>query len=86
MKNLKIIALLALGISLIIIVVQNTAPVPARILWYEAELPMIVLLFVVAIGAFVAGILSSMVRSKKKTTASRRTSERKSGRPPQYSE
>lgn len=86
MKNLKIIALLVLGISLIIIVVQNTAPVPARILWYEAELPMIVLLFVVAIGAFVAGILVSMLRSKKKASASRRSTERKSGRPPQQGE
>lgn len=86
MKNLKIIALLTLGVLLILIVVQNTAPVQARILWFEAELPVIVLLFVVAIGAFVAGILLSMVRSKKKTSASRRSSERKSGRPPQQSE
>lgn len=66
MKAIKITSLLTLGILLILLVVQNTAPVQARLLWFEAELPVIVLLLVVAIGAFVSGVLVTMLRGRKK--------------------
>ena len=74
MRKLKIIALLTLGVLLILIVVQNTAPVQARLLWFEAELPVIVLLLVVAIAAFTAGVLVTMVRSRKKRSGKERRS------------
>ncbi|NNF04506.1 MAG: DUF1049 domain-containing protein [Rhodothermales bacterium] len=77
MKTIKITALLALGILLILLVVQNTAPVQARLLWLEAELPVIVLLLVVGIAAFVAGILFTMLRGKKKGSGKRGASSRR---------
>jgi len=57
MKNTKLVLIAVLGLALIVFVVQNTAAVEARFLWFNSEIPMIVLLLLTAAGAFVLGLL-----------------------------
>ncbi len=57
MRRIKPAILIVVGMILMLLVVQNTAPVQAHFLWMTAEVPVVVLLFVVAIGGFVSGLL-----------------------------
>ncbi len=57
MKRIKPAVLVVVGMLLMLLVVQNTAPVQAHFLWMTAEVPVVVLLFLVAVGGFVAGLL-----------------------------
>ncbi|MBN1547494.1 MAG: hypothetical protein JW902_12630 [Syntrophaceae bacterium] len=61
MKKLKIVFLLVLGISLILVVIQNTAPVRTHFLWLTAEIPAVVLLFLTAVGSFISGLLVALL-------------------------
>ena len=61
MKRIKFIFLLTISLALVLVVVQNTAPVNARFLWLTAEVPVIVLLFLTAAGGFVSGLLSALL-------------------------
>lgn len=61
MKRVKLAILVAIGLALMLLVVQNTAPVQARFLWMAAEIPAVVLLFLTAAGGFVAGLLVAML-------------------------
>lgn len=61
MKRLKLVILAAIGLALMMLVVQNTAPVQARFLWMSAEIPAVVLLFLTAAGGFIAGLLVAML-------------------------
>lgn len=61
MKRIKLIFLLTISLALVLVVVQNTAPVNARFLWLTAEVPVIVLLFLTAAGGFVSGLLSALL-------------------------
>ena len=38
-------------------VVENTSPVQARFLWFSAEMPAILFLFLMAVGGFALGVL-----------------------------
>lgn len=61
MRRLKLTVLLLIGLGVVLVVIQNTAPVQARFLWMSAEIPAIVLLFVTAVGGFVAGLLAAIL-------------------------
>ncbi len=59
MQTVKLILLLIVCLALVLLVVQNTAPVEAQFLWFSAEIPGIVLLFLTAVGGFVLGLLAA---------------------------
>lgn len=61
MKGIKLVFVSTLSLALVLVVLQNTAPVQARFLWLTAEVPAIVLLFVTAAGGFVAGLLVALL-------------------------
>lgn len=61
MKRIKLIFLLTISLALVLVVVQNTAPVNARFLWLTTEVPVIVLLFLTAAGGFVSGLLAALL-------------------------
>ena len=61
MKGVKLVLVSTLSLALVLIVLQNKAPVQARFLWFTAELPAIVLLFVTAAGGFVSGLLVALL-------------------------
>lgn len=60
MQRIKLAVLLLIGLGVVLVVIQNTAPVQARFLWMTAEISAIVLLFVTAVGGFVAGLLAAL--------------------------
>ncbi len=60
MRKVKLAVLLLIGLGVVSVVIQNTAPVQARFLWMTAEVPAIVLLFVTAVGGFVVGLLVAL--------------------------
>lgn len=59
-NKIKLALLIMLVIALILIVVQNTAPVHAKFLLLSTEMPIFVLLFLMAAGGFVAGLLTGL--------------------------
>lgn len=61
MKRVKMAVLLLVSLGVVLVVIQNTDPVQARFLWFAAEIPAIVLLFVTAVGGFVAGLLAALL-------------------------
>jgi uncharacterized integral membrane protein len=61
MKIMKLVFLFTLSLALVLVVVQNTAPVQVRFLWLTAEVPAIVLLFLTAAGGFVSGLLVALI-------------------------
>lgn len=61
MHRIKFAVLLLIGLGVVLVVIQNTAPVQARFLWMTAEIPAIVLLFLTAVGGFVAGLLAAIL-------------------------
>lgn len=68
MNGIKLALLLTLSLALVLVVIQNTAPVQARFLWFTAEVPAIVLLFLTAAAGFIAGLLVALlIRSGTKS-------------------
>jgi len=61
MKTAKMVVLIITGVALVVLVLQNNAPVPARFLWLSAELPVVVLLFLSALGGFVSGMIATLL-------------------------
>jgi uncharacterized integral membrane protein len=61
MIRMKMVLLWILSLVLVLLVVQNTAPVLAHFLWLKAEVPVILLLFLTAAGGFVSGILVALL-------------------------
>ncbi len=69
MKKFKLILLILLGVIVILLVVQNTALIETRFLWFRVEVPAIVVLFATAVGGFVSGILVALfIKNANKTT------------------
>ncbi len=66
MNSIKHAILLTLGLSLALIIIQNTAPVQTRFLWFTAELPAIVLLFLTAAAGFISGLLAAFMMNSGK--------------------
>lgn len=61
MKTVKLILVLTISIALLLVVVQNTAPIQARFLWFSTELPVILLLFFTTAGGFVLGLIAAIL-------------------------
>jgi len=61
MKKVKLVLLLVISLALVLVVAQNTAPIQARFLWFTAEVPAVVLLFLTAAGGFVAGLFVALL-------------------------
>ncbi len=57
MKTFKLVFIVVLTLSLIVVVVQNTAPVYASFLWLKVQMPIFLLLFFTLAGGFVLGIM-----------------------------
>lgn len=62
---MKLTLLIALIIVLALVIVQNTAPVYARFLLFTTEMPIFVLLFLMATGGFIAGLFYAFVLKSK---------------------
>lgn len=67
MKHIKIILALMLCLGLLLLIVQNTAPMETRFLWFKAELPAIVLLLSTTVGGMLVGMILALrlTRSRK---------------------
>lgn len=65
MKRMKPAILVVVGMLLMLLVVQNTAPVQAHFLWMTAEVPVVVLLFLAVLGGFVSGLLVAWLSHRK---------------------
>jgi uncharacterized integral membrane protein len=61
MKKLKLALILVISLFLALVVVQNTTPVQGRFLWFTAEVPAIILLFLTVAGGFILGLLVAML-------------------------
>ncbi|MFO7576740.1 MAG: LapA family protein [Pelovirga sp.] len=61
MRTVKQVALVALGVFLAVLILQNTAPVRMQFLWLAGEMPAIVLLFLTATGGFAMGIIVALL-------------------------
>lgn len=57
MRRVRTLVAVVIGIALVLLVVQNTATVQARFLWFTAEMPTILLLFLASAGGFILGLL-----------------------------
>jgi uncharacterized integral membrane protein len=60
MNKVKLVSILALSLILLLIVVQNTAPVQGHFLWFTAEMPVIVLLLLTAAIGFMLGLIVAL--------------------------
>ena len=61
MKTLKLVLVLTISIALVLIVVQNTASVQARFLWFTVEMSVILLLFLTTAGGFALGLIVALL-------------------------
>ncbi len=77
MQRVKISVLLLIGLGVVLIVIQNTAPVQARFLWMTAEVPAVVLLFVTAVGGFVSGLLVALFLKRDQNSRSKSSKTKK---------
>lgn len=66
--NSKQIILLAIIIIMLIILIQNTAVVSLKLLFWEINMSKIILFFIILICGFAAGFLTAKIHSKKKQT------------------
>ncbi len=64
MKKVKIVFIILISVALVLLAVQNTAPIQTRFLWLSAELPAVLLLFLTAIGGFIVGLLVALFMRK----------------------
>lgn len=61
MNNVKWTIVLVLSLILVLLVVQNTASVQANILWFSAEMSLVVLLFLTGAIGFVSGLVLGLL-------------------------
>lgn len=68
MKTVKLIVIIALSLSLIILVIQNTETVESRFLWITVEMPVFTLLFLTAVVGLILGVVLTLFiqRNKKR--------------------
>ena len=65
MKKAKLVIVLVLVAIVAIIVLQNTASIETRVLWYSITMPRAVLIFVTSLVGFAAGVIACLGASKK---------------------
>lgn len=61
MKPMRLLIVLTLTLALVLLVVQNTAPVSVRFLWFSLDMPAILLLFLTAAGGLILGLLIALL-------------------------
>ncbi len=66
MGKIKLGLIIGLSLVLILVVIQNTAPVLARFLWFSGEVPIIVLLVLTGAGGFILGLLVALLKLRDK--------------------
>jgi len=64
MKTVKLIVILAVSLALVLVVAQNRAPVQTSFLWFNAEMPAILLLLLTGAGGVRSGAACRAVREK----------------------
>ncbi len=69
-KTVKLIVVLILSLGLVLITAQNTDPFEAQFLWFRAEVPAILLLFLTAVGGFILGLLVALISGLKSRSRS----------------
>ncbi len=77
MQRVKLAVLLLIGLGVVLVVIQNTAPVQARFLWMTAEIPAVVLLFVAAVGGFISGLLAALFLKRDHNSRSKSSKTKK---------
>jgi uncharacterized integral membrane protein len=60
METFRLIVILTLSLVIALAVAQNTAQFQAHFLWFTVEMPAILLLFLMAVGGFVLGLLVAL--------------------------
>ncbi|WP_305041816.1 LapA family protein [Geoalkalibacter sp.] len=65
MKQVKVLAATILALLLVVVIVQNAAPVEVRVLFLAFTLPQAVLLFLVGASGFMLGILAALLLGKR---------------------
>jgi uncharacterized integral membrane protein len=77
MQKLKLVLIAVLVLFLVLIIAQNTHPIPVRFLWFLAEISAIVLLVLTATGGAVLGLLVAVfVLGKREKNHSSQGSEK----------
>ena len=66
MRRVKLGLIVAVGLSLILVVIQNTTSVEARFLWFSGEVPVIILLVLTGAGGFILGLLVALLKLRDK--------------------
>jgi len=61
MKKAKVVLIAVLALVLVLIIAQNTHPIPVRFLWLLGEMPAIMLLVLTATGGFILGLLVAVL-------------------------
>lgn len=68
MQNFKLIFILFLVVFIAIVIIQNTQPIQAKILFFSINISLILLLIIILSAGFILGILVSLyikLKSKK---------------------
>lgn len=60
LDRVKIGIVLGLSVVLVLLIAQNTAPVPGRFLWFAGEVSAVVLLILSATVGFILGLLVAL--------------------------
>jgi uncharacterized integral membrane protein len=61
MNKVKLVLLFVFAVALVVLIIQNRAPVHMRFLWFSAEISAVVLLFLTAAGGFILGLLAALL-------------------------
>ena len=65
MEKVKLVLLLVLVVVVALTVLQNRAPAQVHFLWWAGELSAILLLFLIAAGGFIMGLLVALLAKGK---------------------
>ena len=66
MNKAKLALILTLSLALVLVLVQNTTLIQGRFLWFTAEVPVILLLVLTAVGGFILGLLVAIFYQRDK--------------------
>lgn len=64
-RKIQLGAIVLGAIAMLIVIIQNTAPVETKILLLSVEMPRALLLFVTLVIGFALGLLTSLAMSRK---------------------
>jgi uncharacterized integral membrane protein len=61
LPTLNMFLIFIIGLGLIIVAAQNTAPIEIRFLWFSAKVPIIILMLIVIAMGFALGFLVPVI-------------------------